>query len=55
MVATMTAAPSYFEHNARQPEVDVIPWTDPEEITVVERQLTPEEFERIRQLFEVSL
>jgi hypothetical protein len=53
----MNIAPSYFEHveGKTQPDLEVIPWEDPTEITVVERELTPEEFERIRQRFEVSL
>jgi hypothetical protein len=37
---------------ARSREMEVIPWEDPEEITVVERQLDPAEFEAIRKRIE---
>lgn len=45
-------APSYFEHVEGQPQLDVVPWEDPEEITVIERALTQEEVDRMRAQFE---
>jgi hypothetical protein len=48
----MSVAKSYFEHVEGQTELEVVPWDDPEEITVVERQLSPEEFEAIRRRIE---
>ena len=48
----MSVAKSYFEHVEGQTELEVVPWSDPEEITVVERQLTPAEFEAIRKRIE---
>lgn len=53
MVAGVVSfAPTYFEHVARQPQLELVEWDDPNEITVVERQLTPAEFEAIRRQLE---
>ena len=55
MVAgVMSVAKSYFDFVSRETNLELVPWDDPEEITVIERQITPEEFERIRQMFEVA-
>lgn len=46
-------AQSYFEHMAGQkPQLDVVEWEDPEEITVRIVSLTPERAEEIRQQIE---
>jgi hypothetical protein len=42
---------TYFEYIERKPQLDMIEWEDPEEITVVERKLEPDQYEAIlRQL-----
>jgi hypothetical protein len=52
----VSTAPSYFEHNAGQPQLDVVEFEHPEEITVRIVTLTPERAEQIRrQIEEASL